>query len=128
MSTTSKYYSINSYEWLLPTGDASKLLVHYSTADDDQDIQNRKDSSIVIRLSRNLIRDAQLDETNKAKLIVAFLKSKIEGALISANDLPSEMIIMSYDKDFPTDPDKIELRLGDWQSVIIEKTMGFLPS
>lgn len=130
MSNITKYYSIKSYEWLLPTGDASKLLVRYSTADDDQGVQNSKDFSIVIGLYRNRKRDAKLkDKTDKAKLIISFLKERIENAIMNAAELPSDkMEITSYTKDFPTNPDVIELRLGEWHKVVIERKMGFLSS
>ena len=111
------------------TGDADKLLVRYSTADDGQGVQNRKDTSIVIALARNVTGDAQLkDETDKVKLMVAYLKGKIESAIMNANGLPSGITVTSYDKDFPTNPEQIELRLGEWQSVLIERKMGFLSS
>jgi hypothetical protein len=129
MSNKVKYYSIKSYEWLLPTGDASRILILYSIADDDQGKQNRKDLSIVIRLSRDAKRDAALkDETNKAKVIIAFIREAIKKAVINGTELPSEMSITSYDNSLPTNPDNIELRLGEWDKVIVEKKMGFLSS
>jgi hypothetical protein len=129
MSKTEKYYRIEAYEWLQPTGDACKLLVRYSRADDNQGVQNRKDSSIVVKLSRNVIIGAQLeDDADKAKVIIDFLKGKIEGSIRNGNDLRSEMTITSYDSDFSTNPQNIVLSLGEWHSVIIERKIGFLSS
>src|SRR5574341_101188 len=127
MSNTAKYYSIKAYEWLSPTGDASKLLVRYSIADDDQGAQNSKDLSTVIKISRNTARDVQ-GETDRAKLIVTYLKEKVEDAIKKGNELPPELTVTSYDKNFPTKPNAIELRLGEWHKVTIERKMGFLSS
>ncbi len=126
MSNKMSFYSIKSYEWLLPTGDASKILAYFSIADDDQGIQNNKDMSIVINLYRNAKRDAALkDKTNKAKVIIAYLREAIENAIINGSELPSEMTITSYDKKIPTNPETIELNLGTWEKVIIERKFGF---
>jgi hypothetical protein len=129
MSNRVKYYAIKSYEWLLPTGDASKILISYSIADDDQGIQNAKDLSIVINLYRDAKRDAALkNKANKAKVIIAYLREEIKKAIICGSELSSEMTITSYDNKIPTNPDILELRLGEWNMVIIERKMGFLSS
>lgn len=129
MSKLEKYYQIESYEWLQPTGDACRLLVRYSTADDNQGVQNRKDSSIVANLSRSAILGASLeDDADKAKVIIAFLKRKIEGAIKNGNSLPSTMTITSYDSELSPNPQKTVLRLGEWYSIAIERKMGFLSS
>ncbi|MCI0521640.1 MAG: hypothetical protein L0Z70_15455 [Chloroflexi bacterium] len=129
MSKTEKYYRIESHEGLQPTGDADKLLVRYSTADDNQGVHNRKDTSIVVTLSGSAIKGAQMeDDTVKAKAIIACLKGRIEGAIRAGVDLPSEMAITSYDSDFSSNPGNIELRLREWHRVIIERKMGFLLS
>jgi len=45
MSNKVKSYAINSYEWLMPTGDASKILILYSIAEDGQANQDVKNLS-----------------------------------------------------------------------------------
>ena len=128
MSNKVKSYAINSYEWLMPTGDASKILIRYSIADDEQDNQSVKELSIVIQLSRNAEGNLSIEnEDDKAKVIIAYLREEIKKAIINGSELSSEMTITSYD-NMPTNPDIIELRLGDWDKVTIERKMGFLPS
>lgn len=129
MTNAAKFYLIDSYEWLTPTGDANKLLIRYSIADDDQGKQNRRDSNIVIKLSRNLIKEKQFrDETYMVKVVVAYLKAKIETAIRNSNQLPSEMSITTYDSDFIDRPNNIEPRFGEWCRVTIERKIGFLSS
>jgi len=126
MSNRVNYYAIKSYEWLLPTGDASKILISYSSANDEQGKQNVKDLSIVIKLYRDRNRDAVLkNKANKAKVIIAYLREEIKNAIINGSELSSEITITSHDK-IPTNPGIIELRLGEWDKIIIERKMGFL--
>jgi hypothetical protein len=127
MTSKVKFFAIKSYEWLLPTGDASKILVNYSIADDDQVGQNARDYSIVIKFARSAQRGAfPNNDNNKAKVIIAYLREEIRKAIISESELLSELTITSYDKGIPTNPEVIELRLGEWEKVIIERKMGFL--
>jgi hypothetical protein len=129
MSKIKKYYQIESYEWLQPTGDACKLLVRYSTADDNQGIQNRKDSSIVANISRNAMLGASLeDDEDSAEVIIIFLKEKIEGAIRNGNNPPATMTITSYDSELSPNPQNTVAKLGEWYCVTIERKMGFLSS
>lgn len=134
MSNKVKYYAVKSYEWLLPTGDASKILVLYSIADDDQGIQNAKDLSMVINLSRTaeiglVKRNASLgNKTNQEKILIEYLRGEIKKAIISGSELSSEMTITSYENKIPTNPAIIELRLGEWEKIIIDRKFGFLSS
>ena len=129
MSNKVKSYAINSYEWLMPTGDASKILILYSIADNEQGNQNTKDLSIVINLSRSVERDLSFQgENDKAKVIIAYLREEIKKAMMSNSQLSSEITITSYNNQLPTNPSIIELRLGEWDKVIIERKMGFLSS
>ena len=124
-----KSYVINSYEWLMPTGDANKILILYSISDNEQGNQNVKDLSIVIKLSRTAETNlAAKNEIDKAKVIIAYLREKIEEAIINGTELPSEMPITSYDNSFPANPNILELRLGEWNKVIIKRNMGFSSS
>ena len=112
----------------MPTGDASKILISYSSANDEQGKQNVKDLSIVIKLYRDRNRDAVLkNKANKAKVIIAYLREEIKKAIINGSKLSSEITITS-DNKIPTNPDIIELRLGEWDKVIIERKLGFLSS
>jgi hypothetical protein len=81
----------------------------------------------VVNLSRNAIIGAQLEEdTDKAKAIIVYIEGRIERAIKNGRNLPSEMTITSYASDFLTNPDNIELSLGEWHSVIVEREIGFL--
>jgi hypothetical protein len=129
MAKIIRYYSIISYEWLPKTGDADKILFHYSISEGDQGIKNKKVVSIVVKLSRFPIGDERTkDEINKAKLMVAYLRLQIENAIISGTELPSEILITSNDTNIPTNLEYFELKLGKWDEVVIEKRIGFLSS
>ncbi len=129
MSKTEKCYRIDSYEWLQPTGDASRLLVRYSIADNSQGDQNRQEAHIEVNLSETAIQVNHLEDSDEqVKAIVSFVKGQIEDALKEGKKLPSEMTITTYNADFSVNPDREELNIGRWHCVTIERKMGFLPS
>lgn len=124
MSKTEKSYRIDSYEPLQPNGDASKFLVRYTKADNEQCTENLKEASVIIRLSGSAIGIAKLDNVfEQAKVVTSFLEGKIEDSMKKSDELPSEMLITS--DDLPAIPHHAELYIGVCHTVIIERKMGF---
>jgi hypothetical protein len=127
MSKGYKYFSITDYEWLQSTGDASRIIINYSIADDVNGTINRLDKYIIVKLSRNAEMEASFDSlADKAEAIIAFIQNKIEAAIIENNELPSEITITTYENGFPPNIDDIDLAIEKWKEVVIEKRIGFL--
>jgi hypothetical protein len=130
--TNQRFFSIKSFEWLIPTGDGSKILFIFSTANDVQGTQNLEELSVIIHFSRNaeikLINENALNakKDNQIRVIIEFLRSEIRDAIIKSNKLANEINITSYTNFIHTNPELIELRLGEWEEVNFVRKMGFL--
>lgn len=125
MSSKYTFYSITDYEWLEPTGDASRLLISYSIAEDIDGSINREDKYIIANLSLSAEVLAGLDHpSEKVVAIIGHIKNKLESALKNRAVLPVEIEIDSYDEDFPPDIDAIEFNMEDWNRIEIERGFG----
>ncbi len=127
MSKSYKYFSVTKYEWLQPTGDASRIIFYYSIADDELGKSNRLDRSVIVKLSRNAEIKASLEkEREKATSVFKYIQNRIRDTILKNDELPSEITITSYEDDFPPSMDEIGIVLGKWEEVVIENKIGFL--
>jgi len=127
MSSKYIYYSISDYEWLEPTGDASRLMINYSIANDIDRSMNREDKYIIAKLSLSAAVFAGLDNSSdKLVAIIGYIKNKLESALKSRGELPQKIFITSHDEDFPPNVDEIDFNIEDWNRVVIERGYGFV--
>lgn len=127
MSSKYTFYSITDYEWLEPTGDASRLVINYSIADDIDGSMHQVDKYIIAKLSLSAEVLAGLDNpSDKVVAIVGYIKNKLESALKDRDELPTEMAINSYDEDFPPNIDVMRFNIEDWNRVEIDRGFGFV--
>jgi len=61
-----------------------------------------------------------------AKAIILYIQNEIERSIIRKGELPPEITITSYEKEFPPNVMDLDFELGKWKEIVIESKFGFL--